>query len=96
VSVSSDDYTMSVLNVMIDERVEHVPVVDDGRLVGICTRTDLLKVRQNQREYDVPQGGIRFGALLQRLPHRNGSTQKSPPADPSGESGGAATPRGGR
>jgi chloride channel protein, CIC family len=55
VTVRSDDNAQAVLRVMVDEEVEHVPVVDDGRLVGICTRSDLLKVRQQALEQERPQ-----------------------------------------
>ena len=37
---------------MIDESVEHLPVVSEGKLIGICTRTDLLKVRQRQLQHE--------------------------------------------
>jgi signal-transduction protein with cAMP-binding, CBS, and nucleotidyltransferase domain len=37
---------------MLDESIDHVPVVADGRVVGICTRTDLLKVRRRQLELE--------------------------------------------
>jgi CBS domain-containing protein len=44
---------------MVDEHVEHVPVVDgDGRLLGICTRTDLLKVRRGQLALERVQAGV--------------------------------------
>ncbi len=36
------------LRLMVDEDIEHIPVVDGDRLIGICTRTDLLKVRRHQ------------------------------------------------
>jgi CBS domain-containing protein len=50
VTVAVDDSALAVLTAMVDEHVEHVPVVDgDRRLVGICTRTDLLKVRRRQQ-----------------------------------------------
>jgi CIC family chloride channel protein len=58
VCVEPDDVVLTALNVMIDESVEHVPVLDDGGLVGICTRTDLLKVRRDQRELERPQTGF--------------------------------------
>ena len=49
VSVRPTDSAQHVLRVMLDEHIEHVPVTDDaGRLLGICTRTDLLKVRRRQ------------------------------------------------
>jgi predicted transcriptional regulator len=44
---------------MVDEHVEHVPVVaPDQQLVGICTRTDLLKVRRRQLELERRQDGL--------------------------------------
>lgn len=59
VTVSSGDPAQTALRVMVDEHVEHVPVVDDGdRLVGICTRTDLLKVRRRQLELEQVQAGV--------------------------------------
>jgi CIC family chloride channel protein len=59
VTVSPADSAQAALRVMIDERVEHVPVTDaDCRLVGICTRTDLLEVRRRQLD-------------LERLPRRS-------------------------
>ena len=48
VVVRPGDGAQTVLRVMIDEGVEHVPVVAGEELVGICTRTDLLKVRRDQ------------------------------------------------
>ena len=53
VTVRPDDPVQAVVQVMLDEQIEHVPVVDgDGSLVGICTRTDLLKVRRRQVELE--------------------------------------------
>ena len=46
------DSAHEALRLMVDEHVEHVPIVDDGVLVGICTRTDLLKVRRNQLDLE--------------------------------------------
>jgi CBS domain-containing protein len=62
VSVGPEDTAMAALHVMLDERVEHVPVMADRALVGICTRSDLLKVRQDQREYERLQRGLTIGA----------------------------------
>jgi tRNA nucleotidyltransferase (CCA-adding enzyme) len=60
VTVLPSDSAQKALRVMVDERVEHVPVVDaDGHLVGICTRTDLLKVRRRQLDLERVQDGIR-------------------------------------
>jgi CIC family chloride channel protein len=59
VTVRPGDPTQTALRVMIDEHVEHVPVVDGNqRLVGICTRTDLLKVRRRQLDLERVQAGV--------------------------------------
>ncbi len=57
-TVTSADRAQNALRTMVDEAIEHVPVVDDGHLVGICTRTDLLKVRRRQHEHELPQPGL--------------------------------------
>jgi len=36
--------TLEVARVLIDKQINSVPVVEDDRLVGIVTRTDLLRV----------------------------------------------------
>ena len=52
-TVRPTDQAQVALRVMVDEHVEHVPVVDDdGRLAGICTRADLLKVRRQQLDLE--------------------------------------------
>jgi H+/Cl- antiporter ClcA/predicted transcriptional regulator len=58
VSVTPDDNAAAALRVMIDERVDHVPVVAGTRLVGICTRTDLLRLHAEQRQHELPQAGV--------------------------------------
>ncbi len=56
VSLTPDDYAIAAMNVMLDEGVEHVPVTAGGKLVGICTRSDLLKVYEDQRGLDRRDG----------------------------------------
>lgn len=48
VSVGPDDLAVTALQRMLEESVEHVPVLDGDRLVGICTRTDLMRIRERQ------------------------------------------------
>lgn len=68
VTVTHHDSAQTALRVMVDEHVEHVPVVDDdGRLVGICTRSDLLKVRRRQLDLEQVQVGL---TRLRRSRHR--------------------------
>jgi H+/Cl- antiporter ClcA len=66
VAVAPDDPASAAMGVMLDEGIEHVPVIADGRLVGICTRTDLMKLRADQREHERPQPGFHPGQLLAR------------------------------
>ena len=42
---------------MLEEEVDHLPVLEDGRLIGIVTRTDILGVRRRGLEHDRPQAG---------------------------------------
>ena len=44
---------------MFEEGVEHLPVVRDGELVGICTRTAVLRARHHQLDLERPQPGWR-------------------------------------
>jgi CBS domain-containing protein len=48
VSVASSDTVIDALERILEEQIEHLPVVDDGRLVGICTRTDIMRARRAQ------------------------------------------------
>jgi len=52
VTAEASDTAQTVLQLMVDEHVDHVPIVRDGVLVGICTRSDLLKVRRQQFELE--------------------------------------------
>jgi CBS domain-containing protein len=50
---------IDALHLILQEEVEHLPVVENGRLVGICTRTDLLRSRLAQLEMEQAQPGWR-------------------------------------
>ena len=64
-SVSSEDVvcveettTLSeALRLVVEEGVEHLPVVTNDVLVGICTRTDVMKVRVREFDLDRIQPG---------------------------------------
>jgi chloride channel protein, CIC family len=64
IAVAPDDDVLSALHTMLDEEVEHLPVVEEGRLVGICTRTDILRARRHQLERERPQRGWMAGGVL--------------------------------
>ena len=62
IAVSPDDTLFAALHRMLNEGVEHLPVVAAGRLVGICTRTDILRARARQLEHELAQPGWRRAA----------------------------------
>lgn len=43
VTLSPDDLGSDILNVMLERRIGHLPVVEAGRLVGMVTQTDLTR-----------------------------------------------------
>jgi CIC family chloride channel protein len=62
VTVAPGDDLLTALRLMLEEDVEHLPVVADGHVVGICTRTDILGARRRQFEHERPQRGWRRAA----------------------------------
>jgi CIC family chloride channel protein len=62
-TIAPTERAQAALQLMVDEAIEHVPVVEGDLLVGICTRTDLLKVRRRQYELERPQAGLAARAL---------------------------------
>src|SRR5581483_655645 len=76
-AVTPADSLLTALRVMLDGRCTHLPVLDDGRLVGVCTRTDVLAAKLRQFEYERLQAGVPLVVLrrgwrraLAGLPHR--------------------------
>jgi CIC family chloride channel protein len=57
VTVSPSDPVLSALHVMLEEGIERVPVVEDGAVVGVVTRDDLLKVHRSQLHLERRQRG---------------------------------------
>lgn len=47
-----DDHIVSLMRVMTDRRFRHVPVVEDGALVGIISIGDVVKARIGELERD--------------------------------------------
>lgn len=52
---SSEDNLDDVLVVMTEGRFRHIPVVDDGRLVGIVSIGDLVKHKIDQLQFERDQ-----------------------------------------
>lgn len=70
VSIAPEDNLLSALDRMLSEHVEHLPVLDHGRLVGICTRSDVLQARRDQLAAETlqpgwrPTRGAQLGAIV--------------------------------
>ena len=60
VSVTPEDTVFRALQRMLEEEVEHLPVIAGGKLAGICTRTDVLRARRRQLESERREPGWRF------------------------------------
>jgi len=70
VTVEPDSTLLDALESLVEQDVEHIPVIDgDEQLVGICTRTDILRGRAHRFVHDVPQPGWRERV---RVARRNG------------------------
>jgi CBS domain-containing protein len=59
VAVAVGDTMLDVLDRMVEERIDHVPVIADGRLIGICTRADLIRARARTRPDERVERGWR-------------------------------------
>ena len=57
VSIGPADSLQTALGVMVEEGVSHLPVVDGDRLVGMCTRSDILQDRLRHLDHERPEHG---------------------------------------
>jgi CBS domain-containing protein len=60
VAVPPTASVLDALETIVREGVEHVPVVSDGHLVGICTRTDVLRARARKLNEERPAPSLRL------------------------------------
>jgi CIC family chloride channel protein len=58
------------LAVMVEEGLEHLPVLDNGRLVGMCTRADIVRARAEQAALERRQTGWLRPLVTRRRPRR--------------------------
>ncbi len=59
VSVGPEVSLVTALRVLLDEGIGHLPVIRDGKLIGMCTRTDVLSARRRAFEDESLQPGWR-------------------------------------
>jgi CBS domain-containing protein len=52
VTCKPDDSVAKIMAVMTDRRIRHVPVLRDGRLAGIISIGDVVKVRLGEIEQE--------------------------------------------
>lgn len=55
ISASLDDAVDTCLARMTDERVRHLPVLDDGRVVGVVSIGDLVKAVIEEQAFEIEQ-----------------------------------------
>ena len=86
-----EDDLADVVALMLDARLRSVPIVEDGKLVGIITRRDVLRVvarREltsedvSRRRFEVVGGGCHPGAKSQRPVSRRSGMPLQCPARP--------------
>ena len=72
VAARPDESVFAAVQKMMHEDVRQLPVVSNGRIVGICTRYDVLKVEEERAIREAPQSGW---LRLRRPwhPHRDGA-----------------------
>ncbi|HWT11270.1 MAG TPA: CBS domain-containing protein [Allosphingosinicella sp.] len=52
ITVETDKQIMAALSLMTQRRIRHLPVVEDGRLVGLVSIGDLVKYRMDKIEQE--------------------------------------------
>jgi H+/Cl- antiporter ClcA len=84
VTISPEAVAVTALHMMLEEDVEHLPVTTDGRLAGIVTRTDLLRIRHQQLQHEQLQDGhlIPIAARISRRASRSRSRRRDGPRSP--------------
>ena len=57
-TMRSGDDLADVVTVMLDARIRSIPIVDDGELVGIVTRRDVLRLVARREVIFEDAGGM--------------------------------------
>lgn len=48
VSITPDANLVEALRIMVEENVDHLPVIENNLLIGICTRGDIVRARSDE------------------------------------------------
>jgi H+/Cl- antiporter ClcA/CBS domain-containing protein len=67
VSIGSDASLLDALRTMVDEDISHLPVIDDGRLVGLCTRADVVRARSEELALERLEAGWLAPVMQRRV-----------------------------
>jgi CBS domain-containing protein len=57
VGVTPDDDLLTALRLMADEQLGLLPVLEHDRVVGLCSRTDVLRARERELRAERMQRG---------------------------------------
>jgi CIC family chloride channel protein len=68
VTIEPDASLLEVMRLMADEDVTHIPVVDHGVMVGICTRADVVQARTDEVALERLEPGWLAPVLQRRDP----------------------------
>ena len=73
VSLTPDSLGSDILHIMLERRIGHLPVIEDGRLVGMITQTDLTRFQavssaQLVRDAAVAETVAEMAAVTARIP----------------------------
>lgn len=52
ITVTPDDKLSTVKNLFRNKRIHHIPVIENGQIVGLLTTADLLWLNKSFEEYD--------------------------------------------
>lgn len=80
-SVRPNETLLCALEHMASEQVDHLVVAEAGLMVGILTRTDLLRARSAQFAAERVEHGW-LGPMFSRMPRLGGRQDPQPPSGP--------------
>jgi CBS domain-containing protein len=55
VVVSADTPRVDVIDLMREERFRHVPIAQDGQLIGVVSLRDVLRFETRQQAFEIEQ-----------------------------------------